>query len=456
MCNCYMIWRSIVTIIFYLLDVISDIVNGVFFIQRGELIWGIATIVLMFLPALFNLILVASAYSKCFRESQENYEQLLLSVPWIRREASWKKRWLHYMLIFFRVGPIYSHIKLIRHGARKSQERFDFEMKTMAEMFLEVCLQSLPQTILQVYILGRENTVSGMQIVSIILSLAKTWYVLSSINFKKGKEKCQAKWWWWFVKFFWVFFGGMPFLLSSFPTISLFASVYGPFFLCFHLLAIFLFLVKWWWWGVPTKGNYDDFKSRTIYAFVVTIMKTIFTMLIIMWFVRVKKFQNPSNTYNSPLITKAIPPNVWPYPTTCLKSWANQSGDEDSQPSWANCDRSTMFRNGTFVVDINSWVAEGSIGSNVLDFLVQKDLFCLIDLADIIFVLIFYCLLISFFWDICYYILRIFVDPDECNSENYIINQHMNDMHEERIRLKNTDGNDNVEAIEHSETVSHI
>ena len=246
MCNCYMIRRSMVTVLFYLLDIVSDIANAAYFIKRNEKVWGIATIILVFLPAVFNLILVASAYAACFRRSQqENYEQMLLYVPWIRRQASWKKRWLHYTMIFFRIEPIYSHCKLIRHGARRSEERFEFETKTMAEMFLEVCLQSLPQIILQVYVLGRMNEASGIQIVAIVMSLAKTWYVCTSINFKKGKEKCKTRWWWWFVKIFWVFFGGMPFLVSSFPSISLFASVYGPFYLCFHLLAIFLFLVKW-------------------------------------------------------------------------------------------------------------------------------------------------------------------------------------------------------------------
>ena len=448
-----MIWRSLVTIIFYLLDVVSDITNGVFFIQRDELVWGIATIVLMFLPAVFNLILVASAYSKCFRNTQENYEQLLLSVPWIRRGANWKKRWLHYILIFLRLEPIYSHVKLMHHGAKKTQERFDYEMKTMAEMFLEVCLQSLPQIILQVYILGREETVSGMQITSIVLSLAKTWYILTSINFKKGKEKCQTRWWWWFVKFFWVIFGGMPFLVSSFTSVSLFASVYGPYYLCFHLLAIFLFLMKWWWWRVPAKGNYDDFKSRTIFAFIVAIIKTIFTMLTIMWFIRVKHFQSqkPQNSYySSPLITRAIPPQIWPNPTSCLSSW---SKTVEKNPAWAKCDRSKMFRNGTFVTDIDKWVAKGDLASNIVNFLTKSDLFCFIDLSDIMFVIIFYCLLISFFWDMCYYLIRICVSPDDCMSENYMIS-HSNDLHEERIRLKHTDGNDNVHAVEHE--VSHI
>lgn len=452
MCNCYMIWRSLVTILFYLLDLISDIANGVFFIQRGNLIWGIATIILMFLPAVFNLVLVVSAYSKCFRNSNENYEQLLLSVPWIRRAANWKRRWLHYLLIFFRLEPIYSHVKLMKHGAKKTQERFDYEMKTMAEMFLEVCLHSLPQIILQVYILGREPTVSGMQITSIVLSLAKTWYILTSINFKKGKEKCQTKWWWWFVKFFWVILGGMPFLLSAFPSVSLFASVYGPYYLCFHLLGIFLFLMKWWWWRVPTKGDYDDFKSRTIYAFIVGILKTIFVMLTVMWFVRVKKFQDPKNTFSSPLITRAIPPDVWPNSTICINSWSTQPGDKSGDtPQWAVCDRSTMFRNGTFVTDINKWASKGKLLDNVVEFLLQEKLFCFIDLADIIFVIVFYCLLISFFWDMCYYIIRIFVTPDDCMSDNYMIS-HSDDLHEERIRLKHTDGNEN----NHHDEVSHI
>ena len=210
------------------------------------------------------------------------------------------------------------------------------------------------------------------------------------------------------------------------------------------------------------RRKYDDFKTRTIYAFVVTIIKTIFIMLIIMWFIRVKRFEQPDNTYSSPLITKAIPPGIWPYANTCLQSWSVQSGDRKSPPSWARCDRKNMFRNGTFVVNIDGpggWTSWGSgLGSDVLDFLTKPNLFCMTDLTDILFVILFYSILISYFWDMCYYIIRIFVNPDEYNSSNYVITRRSDELHEERIRLKSNDVNENEGAMDHNEPVpvSHI
>ena len=219
-----------------------------------------------------------------------------------------------------------------------------------------------------------------------------------------------------------------------------------------------------WWWRVPVRRKYDDFKTRTIYAFVVTIIKTIFILLVIMWYIRVKNLSNPQDTYTSPLITRAIPPGIWPDANTCLQSWSNQSGDGKAAPAWARCNRSKMFRNGTFVVDFDggpgSWTSWGKgLGANVLDFLTQPDLFCMTDLTDILFVILFYSLLISYFWDMCYYVIRIFVNPDECNSSNYVITRRSDELHEERIRLKSNDVNENegaMDATHEPVPVSHI
>ena len=97
-CTCWMIFTSVVGIVFYLFDVGTDIANGIIFILRGDVHWGLATIIFVVLPAaiyIFLLLVYGLSRCCCCDNNQHNNRysttQRLRKIPYWKSTIVWVK-----------------------------------------------------------------------------------------------------------------------------------------------------------------------------------------------------------------------------------------------------------------------------------------------------------------------------------------------------------------------------
>ena len=69
-------------------DVFSDLCTGVELILRGHILWGIATLSLMWMPFMFHFFVFINNYimaklKKCQFESRKEFIRLLLHIPFV-------------------------------------------------------------------------------------------------------------------------------------------------------------------------------------------------------------------------------------------------------------------------------------------------------------------------------------------------------------------------------------
>lgn len=222
----------------------------------------------------------------------------------------------------------------------------------------------------------------------------------------------------WAIKLLWCIFGGIPTLFGSFPSISFFAAVYNPPYLLLYIVITLTLTVKWLF--ITTLSKYNKLSIRTTICFIVTVIKFGLLLMISLWYISVKNF-DPKYLVFSQLNLEDpksfVPKFIWPNTHSILKDLSLKRSDFKELPPWAACHRKDMFRNGTFVIDTDRWLAAGSLTENILAFLKQEKLFCMYDIAEFIFCTVFYCIIIWIIWDILFYFIRCCV-PSQQTAEN--------------------------------------
>ena len=110
------------------------------------------------------------------------------------------------------------------------------------------------------------------------------------------------------------------------------------------------FTVKWLF--ITPLRRYNKLSIRTAIFFMITIIKLGLLLLISLWYVTVKLHDRPNVLFSNLDVEKPwtfIPTFIWPEPHPWLEKLALKRESGEEVPLWAQCDRSDMFCNGTFV-----------------------------------------------------------------------------------------------------------
>ena len=161
----------------------------------------------------------------------------------------------------------------------------------------------------------------------------------------------------------------------------------------------------------------------------ITIIKLGLLLLISLWYVTVKLHDRPNVLFSNLDVEKPwtfILTFIWPEPHPWLEKLALKRESGEEVPLWAQCDRSGMFCNGTFVTATREWLARGELSESIFGFLKEESLFCIYDIADFVFCAVFYCILLWVLWDVFFYFIQcvvsvaddeVVVDADEGSED---------------------------------------
>lgn len=287
--SCFFFCRSFLTVIrnflailTYILDLLTDINLGVRYYTdewrlQPPILWCIVTLSLVLLPALINAVI--NVFILCRMN-------IGVDIPKWTAIAG-------YVLSFLLLGPVWHNVvtmvKLCEGDVYASE---DAEVIGAAQRTSQALLQSVPQAFFQIYLLGKINTVTPMQVLSIVTSLVSAIHA-SFIGLRVANRKYHlgnSDFTVMSLGSFWI----ALLLISGVPSVALISShhAFGESFLPL-VAAIVVYLLV-----LPVVIKTETVFCKIFSAFCQLLYTTAVAAISFLWYFHVKDFENHDSCWS--------------------------------------------------------------------------------------------------------------------------------------------------------------
>ncbi|XP_041484932.1 XK-related protein 6-like [Lytechinus variegatus] len=170
----------IVGMALYIADLVTDIVVGVQYFRRGDILWGSMTFVFVFVPSLVLQYFSLRWFVLDTRENEKDEPKAL------KRQLRARCQWL--ITHALQLGAIKRYWRTVKYGLRSRREikyynMMIYEYRDISMLrLLEAFMESAPQLVLQVYIMLESEEFHWLTAVSTVVSLGSLAFSLESYH----------------------------------------------------------------------------------------------------------------------------------------------------------------------------------------------------------------------------------------------------------------------------------